>query len=62
MPDRFDYANGNLDDVVVENVDMFRLEYMSPNHIWLKCYRKDKPDIRFSLTARGKITGVHEVD
>ncbi len=62
MADRIDYADGNLDDVVVEDVTMFRLEYMSANHIWLKCYRNDKPDIRFLLTAKGKITGFHEVE
>lgn len=63
MTDRFDYAdNGNLDDVVVEGVAMFRLEYMDDGHIWMMCYRDDRPNVRFSLTARGKITGRHELE
>lgn len=60
MADRIDYdSKGNLDDVVIENVDMFRLEYMSDNCVWLACYRKPEAggDVVFWLNAKGKITG-----
>lgn len=61
MTDRFDYDDkGNLDDVVVEDVKTFRLEQMTDGHIWMACYRDGKPDVRFSLTAKGKIKGFHE--
>ncbi len=59
MTDRFDYVGDNLDDVVVEDVKMFRLEHMDGKNIWMMCYREGKPDIRFSLTSKTKITGSH---
>ena len=63
MADRIDYnKNGDLDDVVVPNVEMFRLEYMDDNTVWIKCYRTGKTDVVFWLNARGKITGRHEYD
>jgi hypothetical protein len=62
-PDRFDCDDkGNLDDVVVNDVDCFRLEYMADNSIWLKCYRDGKPDVVIWLKARGKITGHHDFE
>ena len=60
---RIDYGkNGNLDDVAVSDVELFRLEYMDDNHIWIRLYRKKKRDIVFTLTAKGKISGFHEFD
>lgn len=61
--DRFDYGdNGNLDDVVVHDIEMFRLEYMDNSVVWIRCYKKDGPDVVIWLNARGKITGTHEID
>ncbi len=65
MADRIDYSDdGNLDDVAIENVDMFRLEYMAGNCIWIRCYRKDENggDVVFWLNAKGKITGTQGSD
>ena len=62
-PDRIDYDdNGNLDDVAIENVRMFRLEYMEDNRIWIRLYRDNKPDLVFNLEAAGKIAGAHYED
>lgn len=64
MPDRIDYEDGSIDDVFVEDVEMFRLEKMNDGCFWIKCYRKDKskPDIVIWLNSTAKITGKHEED
>ncbi len=63
MTDRIDYDDaGNLDDVVIENVRMFRLEYMDENRILIRLYRYDKTDLVFHLEAAGKIAGAHYED
>lgn len=64
MTDRVDYAKGNLDDVVIENVTMFRLEYMDSNSVWIRLYRDDpgKRDVVIRLNAKGKIKGIFEYD
>jgi hypothetical protein len=60
MTDRIDYdETGNLDDVAVSDVELFRLEYMDDNSVWIRLYRHDKPDIVIWLGAAGKITGRH---
>jgi hypothetical protein len=63
-PDRYDYDDkGNLDDVVVNDVECFRLEYMADNSIWLKCHRGEgKSDVVIRLRARGRITGHHDFE
>jgi len=62
-PDRIDYDEcGNLDDIVVNDVTMFRMEWMDNNQVWIKCYREGKPDVAFRLSARGKITGRHDFE
>jgi len=58
---RYDDA-GNLDDVAVSHVDIFRLEYMDQNRVWLCCYKPDGSRVSFWLSARGKITGLHMWD
>lgn len=58
---RYDDA-GNLDDVAVSNVEMFRLEYMDRNRVWLCCYKPDGTRVSFWLSARGSINGHHEWD
>lgn len=61
--DRIDYGgDGNLDDIAISNVEMFRMEWMDDNSVWIKCYRDGKPDVVFHLNARGKITGTHYFD
>jgi len=60
--DRIDYNENGLDDVVVHNVTMFRMERMTNNSFWIKCYRDDKPNLVFNLHSDGKITGNHEYE
>ncbi len=63
MTERIDYdGSGNLDDVAISDVELFRLEYMDAKTVWIRLYRKDEKDIVFWLGARGKITGRHETD
>jgi hypothetical protein len=61
-PDRIDYEDGDLDDIVLKDVSMFRMERMSDCQFWIRCYRDGKPDVVFNLSAPGKITGRHEYD
>ena len=61
--DRFDLDNkGELDDVVVIDVEMFRFERMDEGLWWMRCYRNSKPDIVFWLSAKGKIKATHEIE
>lgn len=60
--DRIDYSDGRIDDVVVHNVEMFRLEFMDDNQVWMRCYRKDGTDIVFRLSSSTPITGHHEME
>ena len=63
MMDRIDYDDaGNLDDVVIANVRVFRLEYMDDSRIWIRLYRANKPDLVFHLEAASKIAGTHYED
>jgi hypothetical protein len=43
-----------LDDVVVEDVAMFRMERMDTDHVWFACYLADGQDIHFDLWVEGK--------
>ena len=40
-PDRIDSNDLGIDDVVINDVKMFRLERMSDTHFWLCCYTAD---------------------
>ena len=63
MADRIDYdANGDLDDIVVNDVSMFRMERMDDGAFWLRCYRTGKPDVVFRLNSATKIVGQHELE
>lgn len=63
VTDRIDYdKDGDLDDIVIENVSMFRMERMNDNCFWIRCYRKGEPDIVFNLGSERKIIGSHEFD
>lgn len=63
MPDRIDYDDkGNLDDVVVEGVAMFHMEWMSNKQVWMRLYKTENGysdnDVVFWLTVeKGKIVG-----
>jgi len=59
MEDRIDYNETRLDDVVINDVDMFRLEYMDDNSIWLCCYKKSGERIVFDLSSETAIIGKH---
>lgn len=61
-PDRIDYEGGDLDDIVLNDVSMFRMERMDDGLFWIRCYREGKPDVVFHLSAPGKIAGTHEFD
>lgn len=62
MEYRIDYDRGNLDDVVVPDVELFRMEWMDKGSVWLRCYRKGKPDVIFWLKSKRKIKGQHEIE
>lgn len=62
-PDRIDCdGRGDLDEIVLNDVSMFRMERMNDGYFWIKCYREDKPDVVFNLNAKGKITGRHRFE
>jgi hypothetical protein len=62
-PDRIDYNDrGELDDIVVNDVSMFRMERMDSGKFWIRCYRDGKPDVVFWLGSTRKIVGHHEVE
>jgi len=45
MPERIDYDDrGNL-EISVSNVQLFQLEYMTDNRVWMRLHRDDGPDI-----------------
>jgi hypothetical protein len=44
-----------LDDVVVKDVAMFRMERMDNDHVWLACYLADGQDIVFDLWLEGGV-------
>ena len=63
MPDRIDYdATGDLDDILIESVSMFRMERMDDGCFWIRCYCEGKPDAVFWLNSERKIVGSHELD
>lgn len=63
MPDRIDRtADGAVDDVVISDVKMFRMERTSSGTIWMALYRDGKPDIVFWLNSSRKITAEIESD
>lgn len=43
-----------LDDVVVKNVRMFRMERMDDDQVWLACYLDDGQEIVFDLWREKK--------
>jgi hypothetical protein len=62
-PDRIDYnKRGGLDDIVVTNVAMFRMERMDSGVFWIRCYCDGKPDVIFWLNSERKIVGSHSFE
>lgn len=62
-PDRIDYdERGDLDDIVINDVVVFRMERMSDTSFWLRCYCDGKPDVVFQVNSETKITGQHELE
>ena len=63
MSDRIDFDDkGNLDDVVIEDVSLFHMEWMSKKTVWMRCYKKTgdgyEKDVVFWLRVKkGKIVG-----
>jgi len=43
-----------LDDIVVKDVAMFRMERMDDDYVWLACYLTDGQEIVFDLRRKGK--------
>lgn len=44
-------SNGDLDDIALSDVTLFRMERMSTNTFWLRVYRKNGRDVVFWLGA-----------
>jgi hypothetical protein len=56
--ERIDYANGDLEDVAVSDIDLFRMERMADGIVWITLYRSGDKDIVFRLYAvENKIIG-----
>lgn len=51
-----------LDDVVVKNVSMFRMERMSEDYVWFACYLDDGQDIHFYLWLEDGIVKYKALD
>lgn len=51
-----------LDDVVVKDVSMFRMERMNTDRVWLACYLTDGQQIMFSLWAEDGIVKYEATD
>jgi len=43
-----------LDDVVVKDVELFRMERMDDDHVWLCCYLADGQRIDFDMWRKEK--------
>lgn len=43
-----------MDDVVVEDVEMFRAEQMDDGHLWLCCYFRNGERVTFGAHAEKK--------
>ena len=57
MPERIDHdGRGNL-DMSVSDVQLFQLEYLADNRVWMRLHRDNAPDIVIWLTSREKIAG-----
>jgi hypothetical protein len=48
-----DKRQKNPDEIVVENIKMFHLENMSPEHLWIGCYTEDGRIYHLNISAKG---------
>lgn len=59
QPDKTDRVDldddGQVDDVAVWDCSLFRLERMSDDHVWIRVYRENSPDLVFQLGSKTKI-------
>ena len=49
---------GQLDDVVIENVDVFHMERMDTDHWWMRLSLPSRQDYVFDITASGRAVEV----
>ena len=43
----------NPDEIVLEDIQMFHLESMSPKHLWVGCYTEDNRIFHLNISAKG---------
>jgi hypothetical protein len=61
--ERINYADGNLDDAAISDVELFRMERIADGLFWITLYRAGEKEIVFSLTAvENNIVGKQEKD
>jgi hypothetical protein len=48
-----DKRQKNPDEIVVENIKMFHLENMSPEHLWAAAYCEDGRIFHLNISAKG---------
>ena len=54
-------VKGNLDDIAISDVTLFRMEWMDKDIVWVCAYTKDNPDgHRFWLRSGKPIKGRYE--
>ena len=46
--ERINYANGNLDDAVISDVELFRMERIADGIFWITRYRAGEKEIVLS--------------
>ena len=52
--DRIAMDDRGVDDVVIHDVDVFRLERMGDTSFWLKCYKSNGEEIVFWINRKGR--------
>jgi hypothetical protein len=61
--ERIHYAGGDLNDVAMSEVELFRMERIADGMFWITLYRAGDKEIVFSLTAvENKVVGKQEED
>jgi hypothetical protein len=61
--ERIHCANGDIDDVAVSDVELFRMERIADGLFWITLYRAGDKEIVFSFNAvENKIIAKHEQD
>lgn len=61
--DRMDAdGQGDLDDMVITNIDKIHLEYMDHKRIWIRLYRHGRTDIIIHLSSRSRLDATVQLD